>query len=119
MKELNKSNTKLFINEKEYEYKKYFVPSKVGKYTIRLNFNILMKDCSYMFNNCNSITSIDLSSFNTKEVVDMQYMFSGCTNLIYINLTSFNTSKVKLMSNMFSYCSSLDSIDLSSFDTKM
>ena len=49
LKELNKSNTKLFINEKKYEFQKYFVPSKVGIYTIRLNFNNLMKDCSYIF----------------------------------------------------------------------
>ena len=49
IKELNKANTKLFINEKKYEFQKYFVPSKVGIYTIRLNFNNLMKDCSYIF----------------------------------------------------------------------
>ena len=49
IKELNKANTKLFITEKKYEFQKYFVPSKVGIYTIRLNFNNLMKDCSYIF----------------------------------------------------------------------
>ena len=90
----------------------------MGIYTIRLNFNILMKNCSYMFFNCKSITSIDLSLFNTSEVVDMAYMFSGCINLYSINLTSFNTSRVKGMSNMFSECRNLNSIDLSSFDTK-
>ena len=118
LKELNRENTQLFINEIELEYKKYFIPSEMGIYTIRLNFNIFMKDCSYMFFDCESITSIDLSSFNTSEVVDMAYMFSGCLNLYSINLTLFNTSRVKGMSNMFSECHNLNSIDLSSFDTK-
>ena len=81
LKELNKSNTKLYINEEEFEYEKYFVPWEDGIYTIRLSINILMKDCSHMFYNCNSITSIDLSSFNFNEVINMYNMFTGCNNL--------------------------------------
>ena len=34
-----------------------------------------------MFYNCNSITSIDLSSFNFSEVINMYNMFTGCNNL--------------------------------------
>ena len=118
LKELNKKNTKLYINEKEYKYEKYFVPSKAGIYTIRLDFNILMKDCSYMFLNCEYITSIDLSSFNTSEVINMSHMFSNCRSLTSINFGLFNTTNVRDMSNMFSDCNYLNSLDLSSFNTK-
>ena len=42
LKELNISNTELFINDKKYEYKKYFIPEKEGIYSIKLKFNILI-----------------------------------------------------------------------------
>ena len=116
LEELNKSNTKLFINEKEYIYQKYFVPSEQGIYTIRLVFNILIKDCSFMFRCCEIINSIDLSSFNTSEVINMSYMFFNCYNLTSINFGSFNTTNVKEMSSMFYNCNNLYSIDLSSFN---
>ena len=36
-----------------------------------------------MFYNCNSLTSLDLSNFNTQNVTDMSYMFSNCNSLIF------------------------------------
>ena len=44
-------------------------------------------------------------------------MFNGCTSITSINLSSFDTSKVNFMFNMFSNCKNLTSLDLSSFDT--
>lgn len=38
----------------------------------------------YMFYNCNSLTSLDVSSFDTGNVWTMFCMFSGCTNLTTI-----------------------------------
>lgn len=40
-----------------------------------------------MFDLCSSLTSVDLSSFNTSKVTNMGSMFSNCTKLtkIYIN----------------------------------
>ena len=52
LKELNKNNTKLYINNKKYEYKKYFIPEKEDEYIIKLIFNINLKDCCYMFAGC-------------------------------------------------------------------
>ena len=52
LKELNKSNTELFINNIKYEYSKYFIANKSGIYTIKLKFNIKMKDCSCLFYDC-------------------------------------------------------------------
>ena len=36
---------------------------------------------SFMFNNCSSLTKIDLSNFNTQNVTDMRWMFSDCSSL--------------------------------------
>ena len=49
LKELNKYNTGLYINNNEYEYKKYFIPEEEGEYNINIKFNINITDCSYMF----------------------------------------------------------------------
>lgn len=77
-----------------------------------------------MFSGCSSLTSLDLSSFDTSNVTGMGGMFSGCSKLATLDLSSFNTSNVKGnsgsprgMSEMFSGCSSLINLDLSSFDT--
>ena len=55
----------------------------------------------YMFYNCSSLTSLNLSNFNTSNVINMRYMFSGCFNLEYINLNKFD--EIKLDDNPFNY----------------
>jgi surface protein len=71
-----------------------------------------------MFRNCTSLIELDLSSFDTSNVINMSDMFYFCNSLISINFgNSFNTSKVTNMGNMFYYCYSLTTLDLSSFDT--
>ena len=116
LKELNELNTKLFIDEKEYKYQKYFIPEKEWIYTIKLIFNIQMKDCSHMFDNCIGIISINFSSFDTSKVTNMSYMFNSCFCLSSINLNNFNTNLVTNMSHMFDNCD-LETINLSSFNT--
>ena len=69
-----------------------------------------------MFENC-GISSLDLSTFNTKNVVNMIGMFMGCQNLTNLNLSSFNTSNVLSTSAMFYDCRSLTTLDLSHFNT--
>ena len=69
-----------------------------------------------MFYGCNSLKSIDLSNFDTSQVIYMGYIFYGCTKLEFIDLSNFDTSQVTDMSYMFDGCSSLESIDLSHFD---
>ncbi len=74
-------------------------------------------DMSAMFHGCQSLTSIDLSSFDTSNVFGMDWLFSDCCSLTSLDLSSFDTSNVFSMSNMFYGCRSLTSIDLSHFDT--
>ena len=71
----------------------------------------------YIFAGCSSLTTLDLSSFDTSKVTDMHGMFSGCRSLTTLDLSNFDTSKVTDMSNMFKDCSDLNNIDLSSFYT--
>ena len=47
----------------------------------------------------------------------MNEMFSSCESLTVLDLSSFNTSKVKDMEKMFYYCIFLTELNLSSFDT--
>jgi len=71
----------------------------------------------YMFSNCYSLQSLNLSSFNTSVVTNMSSMFQYCYSLQSLNLSSFKTSSVTNMSYMFNSCYSLQSLDLSSFKT--
>ncbi len=71
-----------------------------------------------MFQNCESLEALDLSTFNTENVTNMYGMFQSCTSLKSLNLSSFNTSKVKQMRYMFKNCESLTALDLSCFNTE-
>ena len=83
------------------------------------NFNTAnVRDMSSIFFDCLSLTSLDLSNFNTANVRDMRFMFSGCEALTSLNLSSFNTENVKEMPGMFSNCYNLTTLDLSNFNTK-
>ena len=79
--------------------------------------NITTDEVTYMdnmFNNCYSLKSLDLSSFNTENVTVMQAMFFGCKSLQSLNLSSFNTEKVEDMFRMFFLCENLETIYVSS-----
>jgi surface protein len=48
----------------------------------------------WMFRDCRSLTTLDVSSFNTSNVTTMYKMFDGCHALTTLNLSNFNVSKV-------------------------
>jgi len=118
LKELNETNTDVYINDVKYKYSKFFRPEKEGIYKIIIKLNIQMQDCSFMFFGCNNLIDIDLSSFDTKNTTNIGGMFYNCINLKKINLSSFDTKNVTDMNSMFYNCNNLLDIDLSSFDTK-
>ena len=117
-KELNELNTELYINNIKHKYKKYFKPEKEGIYNIVLKLNIQIRDCTFMFSDCNNIIDIDLSTFDTTQVTKMGGMFCGCNKLKNLDLSSFDTKNVIHMEGMFARCNNLKNIDLSSFDIK-
>ena len=71
----------------------------------------------WMFRNCSNLISLDLSGFDTSDVIAMDGMFDGCENLTTLDLSNFDTSKLDSMWSMFLNCENLTSLDLSSFDT--
>ena len=71
-----------------------------------------------MFNECNNLEYLDLSNFDTSNVIDMGFMFNKCILLKEIKgINRFNTNKVNNMKAMFQECNELQYLDLSNFDT--
>jgi len=71
-----------------------------------------------MFNNCNNLSTLDLSNFNTKNVTNMHTMFYNCYSLTELDLSHFDTRNVIDMSNMFQECFGLESLNVRNFDTR-
>ena len=71
-----------------------------------------------MFMNCSGLKSLDVTNFDTGNVISMAYMFYECSALTSLDLTNFNTAKVTDMKLLFAYCSALESLDLSMFNTE-
>ena len=68
-----------------------------------------------MFYDCSSLTSLDLSNFETEKVGSMQSMFEGCSSLTTLDLSSFDTSSIagyQDMSDMFEGDNNLSRITL-------
>ena len=86
-----------------------------------INFNGVLDtsqatDMFRMFQYCNKLTSLDLSSFDTSRVTDMMEMFDSCSGLSSLDVSGFDTSHVTDMVGMFRGCQRLTNLDLSSFD---
>ena len=71
-----------------------------------------------MFYRATSLQSLDLSNFNTKNVVDMYAMFYHMPSLKTLNVTSFNTENVLTMNYMFNGMNSLTALYITNFDTR-
>ena len=48
----------------------------------------------------------------------MKYMFAGCISLTSIDVSHFNTSNVTNMANMFVNCSELTSVNMNNLNIK-
>ena len=115
--EINSLSCEMFLNDKKilFDLKYQFIRENI--YTLTIVMKRLIIDMSYMFFRCSSLTSLNLSNFNTNNVTNMGCMFFKCSSLISLNLSNFNTNNVTNMSYMFSYFSSLTSLILSNFNT--
>ena len=121
VKEINKQffeeNIDIFINGEKIKFDFKYNNNESGEIKVKFKFNKKLADMSFIFYNCSSLKSIDLSSFDTNNVTNMSGFLANCSSLESIKLKSFNTNNVINMRNMFSWCSSLESIDLTSFNT--
>lgn len=82
-------------------------------------FSTRVTSLSCLFRNCTNLHTIDFPvDFNTCQVCDLSFMFDGCSSLKNILLPRcFSTSNVTTLRNMFSRCESLQSVPLTNFDT--
>lgn len=72
---------------------------------------------SDLFMDDSSLTTLDVSSFDTSKVRNMDSMFQGMTALTSLNLGNLATENVVNMRGMFETDPSLTTLDVSSFDT--
>ena len=71
-----------------------------------------------MFQECKDLEEVDLSNFNTSNVVDISYMFNNCNKLNKIvGIYNFYTINVTKMQCLFQECHELEYLDLSNFNT--
>ena len=92
-------------------------PDYTSKSALDANTQIALNSGCYVFNtmngmfdNCRSLTSLDVSNWDTSNVTNMAAMFSNCESLTTLNLSKWDTSNVIYMSNMFRYCNALTTI---------
>lgn len=75
-------------------------------------------DCTTMFLNAKTVTTLDLSNFNlTTSTAIMKRMFQGMSSLTSLDVSKFKTSNVTDMMQTFQDCRSLTSLDVSKFST--
>ena len=104
--------------ESDYEIKLWLDPTdKTAYYYTEPEKVYLNTDSRNMFYYMSSLTTLNLSNFDTSKVTDMEAMFSGMSNLTTLKLSNFDTSKVTYMNAMFASMPSLTTLDLSSFNT--
>lgn len=71
----------------------------------------------YMFENCTKLTGLNLSGWDTSNVTSMEGLFGHDQQLTNLRLDGWNTGNVRLMGHMFENCTKLTSLDLSGWDT--
>ena len=73
---------------------------------------------SYMFANCENLTYINSSNWNTSNVTEMIWLFVRCRSLRTVEgINNWDTKKVTNIDSVFSGCRSLTSLDLSNWNT--
>lgn len=83
--------------------------------------NVKPTSCAKWFQNCSKLTTFTgMENLVTTDCVNMSYMFDGCTSLTSLDLSHFNTANTTANAFRFLYvfrnCSSLKSLDLSNFN---
>lgn len=71
-----------------------------------------------MFSECSALTTLDVSNWDTSNVLDMNFMFVRCSSLTTLDVSDWDTSNVANMHAMFDGCSSLAIIDASNWNTE-
>jgi len=87
--------------------------------SVRIATKIVPISCYGWFKDCKNLTEIkNIENLDTSECENMNGMFFQCQSLSSIDLSHFNTFNVTTMNQMFNNCKSLTNLDLSTFNTK-
>lgn len=99
--------SKMWIDDVEVTPTTKYTFSTTGKHIVKILMSSSFNTCSYMFNGCSSLTSLDLSNFDTSSVKNMGMggMFSVCKNLKSIKLGD-KVANTKVSSSTFGNSSS-------------
>ena len=77
------------------------------------NFRTLyVETMKYMFSHSPSLTTLDLSFFDTSDVRTFERMFEGCTGLTNLNISSFSSEHKTNWYAMFNNCTSMENLNL-------
>ena len=112
----NNYPNEIIINNKSYNLEKKYNFEEEDNY-VKLIWKDNINSSAFMFSGCKNITEIDLSHFNTSNIITMRAMFFNCSSLYKLNLSNIDISQVTNMGYMFQDCSSLVSLDFSYFNT--
>ena len=72
-----KENCEIYLNNKRIDFCYECKFGKENKNEIKIISKTPLKGTNWMFYNCSSLTSLNLSNFNTNNVTDMIHMFDG------------------------------------------
>jgi surface protein len=70
-----------------------------------------------MFYKCYSLTTLDVSDWDIGNVTDMYAMFCSCESLTELDVSNWDTSNVTGMKKIFADCHNLSALDLTNWDT--
>ena len=84
---------------------------------VTIKFDTQIQSYSNMFDGIINIAEIDLSNFDSSNVMSMHSMFTYCANLKKITFGNINTCLVQNIEKLFYFCENLIIIDRLNFDT--
>ena len=112
-----KDNCELYLNGEKIDFTFTYKFQKEGKNKLKIVCKKPLSNIGHMFYDCTHTNFIDLSHFNSSNLVELNGLFYNCTLLSILLLGNLNTSNVKSMINMFRDCSSLTELDVTCLNT--
>ena len=102
-----------------YNYYLCYTFKTLGMNKVKIEFKRTPSTMAHLFYACFNLVSIEFSeTFDSSKVQSMLYMFGQCTSLKSVNVSSLDTSSVGDFMAMFYKCTELTSLDLSNFNTE-
>ena len=77
----------------------------------KIELDLDVNNISYAFMGYNKLTSLDLSEWDTSNIVYMKNVFKDCKLLKEVNISGWNTAKVQDFLALFQNCTSLEHIE--------